>query len=150
MPRILLLPLMLCACGDLETLDCTEIGCSDGVEVFFHRDTFEPGVYTVDLDLHGDLIHCQATIPLDSEPSDGCDDGRVLLMLSGSALEVSEQSVDGLYLAGAEVSAIAVTVAYEDEEIGYAAFEPDQILQPNGPDCEPTCSYASHEMVLDD
>ncbi len=150
MHRFVLLTLLLAGCPDPGTLDCTGIGCVDGLEVFFQRDGYEPGVYTVELDLPGELIHCQATIPLDSDSSDGCSDARVMLFLSGSMLEVSEQSIDGFYLDSTDTGALAVTVSFEETQIGYAAFEPDyQTLQPNGPECERTCSYASRDIALD-
>ena len=150
MRRLVLIPLLLAGCPDVETLDCTSMGCVDGLEVFFKRDDYPPGVYTVEPDLHGELIHCQATIPLDSDASDGCSDGRVSLFLSGSMLEVSEQSIDGFYLDSVDPSALAVTVSLDGAQIGYAAFEPGyQTLQPNGPECEPTCSYASRDLQLD-
>ncbi len=150
MHRIALLTLVLVGCPDEEGLDCTSMGCVDGLEVFFSRAGYEPGVYTVDIDLHGELIHCQATIPLDSDASDGCTDPRASLFLSGSMLDVSEQSVDGFFLDSSDASAVAVTVSLDDAQIGYAAFEPDyQTLQPNGPECEPTCSYASRDITLD-
>jgi len=150
MHRFALLSLLLAGCPGEELLDCTGIGCVDGLEVFFSRASYEPGVYTVDIDLHGELIHCQATIPLDSDTSDGCTDARVSLFLSGSMLEVSEQSIDGFFLDSADTGAVAVTVSLDDAQIGYAAFEPDyQTLQPNGPECEPTCTYASRDITLD-
>jgi len=150
MHRFALLSLLLVGCPDDELLDCTGLGCVDGMEVFFSRDVYEPGIYTVEIDLHGELIHCQATIPLDSDASDGCTDGRVSLFLSGSMLDVSEQSIDGFFLDSTDTGAVAVTVSLDDAQIGYAAFEPDyQTLQPNGPECEPTCIYASRDVGLD-
>lgn len=149
LPSVLLLSLLF-ACEDVETLDCTEIGCTDGVELFFLRDVYEPGVYGVTVDMHGDIVTCQATIPLESDTTDGCNDPRVMLYLSGSMLDTAEQSVDGFFLDSIEASALAVTVTLDGEQIGYAAFEPDyQTLQPNGEDCEPTCFYASYELTLD-
>jgi hypothetical protein len=150
MRPVLFLPLLLSACFEAEGVDCTEIGCIDGLEVFFTGADPGPGVYTVDIDLHGELIHCQATIPLETDASDGCDDGRVYLMLSGSALDTDQQSVDGFFLDSTDTGAVAVTVSHEGAQVGYAAFEPDyQTLQPNGPECEPTCSYATREIELD-
>ena len=150
MRRLVAISLLLAGCPEVESPDCTSIGCTDGLDVQFARDSFEPGVYTVELDLHGEFIHCQATIPLDSDPADGCDDPRVMLYLSGSMLAVEEQRVEGLFMDSTDLGAIAVSVSFEAEEIGYAAFEPDyQQLQPNGPECEPTCLYAVREIELD-
>ncbi len=148
LPSILFLG-ALPACEDIDSLDCTSLGCTDGVEVFFSRAAFEPGIYTVTVDMHGDIVVCQATIPLETDTTDGCNDPRAMLYLSGSALDTSEQSVDGFFLDDTDARAMAVTVAFEGDQIGYAAFEPDyQLLQPNGEDCEPTCLYASNELLL--
>ena len=150
MHRVALLTLSLGACAPVYDRMCTDIGCTDGLNVLFERDSFEPGVYAVEIDLHGEFIHCQATIPLDSDASDGCDDPRVLLYLSGSMLEVEEQRVEGFFMDSTELGALAVTVTLDETEIGYAAFEPDyQELKPNGPECEPTCLFAEREIQLD-
>jgi hypothetical protein len=150
MRPIALLSLLLVGCPIEVERMCTDIGCQDGLSVHFDRASFEPGVYTVEVDLHGEFIYCQATIPLESDPSDGCDDPRVMLYLSGSMLDVEEQRVEGFTMDSTELGALAVTVALDDVEIGYAAFEPDyQELQPNGPECEPTCWYATREIELD-
>jgi hypothetical protein len=138
------------ACASPEELACTDIGCTDGLHISLLREAFEPGLYLVELDLHGEVILCQATIPLGSGASDGCSDPRAWLELSGSELDTSEQAVTGVFLDRTDLSAMAITVLQDDEEIGYAAFEPDyQTLQPNGPECEPTCAYATRELELD-
>ncbi len=150
MRAVSLIALTLAGCGPVVDEACTQIGCTNGVDVSFVRDAWEPGVYEVELDLHGELITCQATIPLGSDGSDGCTDDRVWLYESGSALDTSEQSIDGLFFDSTQETAIAITVYVERSEIGYAAFEPDfQTLQPNGPECEPTCLYATREIELD-
>jgi hypothetical protein len=150
MRRFSILTLLLSACFHAELADCTEIGCVDGLEVFFVGTDPGPGVYTVEIDLHGEFIHCQATIPLGTDGDDGCTDARVSLFLSGSALEADQQSVDGFFLDSTDTGAVAVTISHDAVQVGYAAFEPDyQTLQPNGPECEPTCSYATREIELD-
>jgi hypothetical protein len=150
MRRLAFLSLSLCACAPVYDHMCTDVGCQDGLSVRFERDSFEPGVYAVEIDLHGEFIHCQATIPLESDASDGCDDPRAMLYLSGSMLAVEEQRVEGFVMEGTDIGAMAVTVTLDGIEIGYAAFEPDyQELQPNGPECEPTCLYAEREIELD-
>ncbi len=147
---LLALPLLLTGCPPIDEGDCTSMGCVDGLEVFFVRDAYEPGVYAVEIDLHGAVIHCQATIPLETDGNDGCTDDRAHLFLSGSELDTAEQSVDGFYLDSTDMGAIAVTVSLDDAQLGYAAFEPDyQTLQPNGPECDPTCLYATREIQLD-
>ena len=150
MRRYALLPLLLTACPELDSTDCTSMGCVDGVEVYFTGASHGSGVYTVDIDLHGEQIHCQATIPLETDDSDGCDDSRVSLFLSGSELDPSEQSVDGFFLDSTEPSAMAVTVSFDEGQIGYSAFDIGyEELQPNGPGCEPTCRYATRDIALD-
>lgn len=132
---------LFAGCADVGQ-SCTEIGCPDGYNLEFQHDWAE-GSYIITVMLDADTVTCTGTIPID-EASDGCDDDRVQLGLSGSALPVAEQALSGLVILATDVTTVDVEVSDGLMTIGTKAFTPDwQTSQPNGADCPPTCRSAS-------
>jgi hypothetical protein len=136
-----LLVALFAGCADVGQF-CTQIGCLDGYNLDFQHDWTE-GTYTITVTLDADTVTCTGTIPI-NEASDGCDDDRVQLGLSGSQLPVADQALSGLVILATDVTTVDVTVSDGLMTIGTQAFTPAwQTSQPNGVDCPPTCRSAS-------
>jgi hypothetical protein len=130
--------------GDSAALGCTEIGCTNGLDLAFTLD--DPGHWTVRASLDdGTTLSCEASLPLSGD--ERCDAG-MSLSLSGSALPADQQAITGAYLE--TTSAASVRLVIEDDHGFYfdVLIEPEyEVLQPNGPECGPTCTYASETLV---
>lgn len=138
--RVLALCLTLVASsgGCLGSGACTEVACSSTVEVSYgSRVINEP--YELTIDPNGSKI---SVICL-GEPTDEPQPPEWLTCDAG-----------GFTITGSEadlLTSITVTVVtVEDEEAPIAnefvVVSTDEVLQPNGPDCEPTC-YARSGVV---
>ena len=151
-PRLaLLLAPLLLACGKTEdTAACTEIGCQDGLFIELNRLTWEPGVWTVSLTSDGVNTTCTATIPLDSTTPSSCDRTGYQLTTAGSSLDVSEQAITDLYIPSIDIAQVTIIVEHDGVEVFSDSVQPSyQTSQPNGPDCEPTCTSANASLTLD-
>jgi hypothetical protein len=138
---VLPLALLLTACPD--TTECTLIGCLSGVTVDFAEPLQAQGAYTFSVDLDGDVVTCVATLPLTEEAGDGCDDERVMLWESGSALAESEHELPGMDINGEAVEAVVISVALDGVALGSASFSPEYSrVAPNGEECGPVCDVA--------
>ena len=133
--------------GDTAALGCTEIGCTNGLEIAFTLE--DPGHWTVLATLDGgNTLSCEASLPLSGD--DRCDAGMTLY-LSGSELPADQQSITGVYLETTSASRVAIAIE-EDEGFYFQTFvDPGyEVLQPNGPECGPTCTYASEVIEPED
>ena len=121
----------LVACPDEEQV-CTEIGCSDGVNLWF-EDASGAAVDGV----AGVLSIDGRTLAFDcGDPSGASNDAGVMCVGGGVF-------VDG---AGAESLSYSLDVGGEVID-GEVALEYTK-QQPNGPDCPPVCEQASAAVVL--
>jgi hypothetical protein len=122
---------------------CTEIGCIEGLSVSFDPPLMGKGTYTFDVTVDGTLHSCAATIPLEGS-STVCGTGNVVsIFLSGTELDPSQQSLPGLHVEGTPKS-VQIQVHRDKSVVADADLSPEyQIVQPNGPDCPPTCHSAA-------
>jgi hypothetical protein len=141
--------LLSCTVGDDTNGDtnggeaCTEMGCIDGLTVQFDPPLEGKGTYAFDVTVDGAAYHCEATIPLEGSSTVCGSGGIVSIFLSGSELPVAEQTLPGLHVEGTPAS-VQVQVHRDDALVADADLSPKyQTVQPNGPDCEPTCHSAS-------
>ncbi len=126
--------------------DCTAIGCTDGAELTFATALVAPGDYVVRVDVDGEPFTCESSIPLVEGEESACDAPDVFLMTSGSALS-DGHAITGIMVLRAGVTLIDIEVDLDDELIAATWVEPAfETLQPNGPDCEPTCEYAAETV----
>ena len=74
---LLLLSLAACDLGkDSGGVDCTQIGCVDGLTL--QMKATDPGDWMFELELDGTLVTCTATLPFPDDLSGmGCDDSSV-------------------------------------------------------------------------
>ncbi len=125
---------------------CTEMGCIDGLTVQFVPALTAKGTYVFDVTVDGTAYSCEATLPL-GDSSTVCGSGNVVsIFLSGSELDPTDQSLPGLHVEGTPKS-VQLQVHRDDTVVAGANLSPEyQTLQPNGPECEPTCHSAAVDV----
>ena len=139
-----LLPLLgPSGCDGPGDLACTEIGCSDGYTVAVLADgRFADGLYTLDVTAGGETERCQFEI---------------------AAGRIGAETCNAVYAVGASYpapEAVAVSRPPVATEVGIVVARDGAVLrdltttpaygtvQPNGPDCPPTCRVARTEVHL--
>ena len=148
-----LLGLTACSSGqDSAILTCTEIGCSDGLNINF--EVTDPGqwVFVLERVQDGDVqptVTCTATLPIDTGAADGCDDPSVYLTLYGSELPNEEQRISGLMLMSQAPETIDVRVTLDAAEVLSTTLHPTyEEIAPNGVECGPVCTTGASELPL--
>jgi len=143
---MLLFWLLGCVLGtkDDTAVECTEIGCEDGIFLTFSLT--EAGDYTITAVAGGDTVTCTASLPFDG--TEACD-GPGYTTLSGTALPADQQSIEGLTLESTTAADVHLTIVrsgttlYDDTmTVSY------ETSQPNGPACGPTCTEAALDVAL--
>jgi hypothetical protein len=133
-----LLVASLAACTEL----CSLVNCEDGFEIrAVSSEPLASGRYDIAITLEGRSGSCTAFVP----PSAGSASCDASLPVSVSASETA--FVIGVHAAP---SVVTLRVEYGDQTVGEAEFKPKyRSVQPNGPDCEPTCHVAdAQEFAL--
>lgn len=126
---------------------CTEMGCIDGLSVAFEPPLMGKGTYTYDVTVDGTAYSCDATIPLEGSSTVCGTGGVVSIYLSGSELDPGQQSLPGLHVEGTPKS-VQIQVHRDKALVADADLSPKyQVVQPNGPDCEPTCHSAAADVA---
>lgn len=156
--------LLLSAC---DTRTCTDIGCQDQVEVRFGaEDGRATGTYVVVVQAEEFSTECQVTVGNGglgvggqggaigqggaAEPNGGGGSDSLefecLSNLPGLSVEVlGTERLEGILIYDAWEE-ISIQVTRGDELLLNESFEPDYTeLAPNGEDCPPVCSVATHE-----
>lgn len=147
-----MLTLLFSACvllGDSgEPKACTEIGCMDGVSLDFSLT--DPGNYIVTATTTPDHGVTQCTVPLPFDGSETCS-GPGQLGLSGSELPPDQQAISGMTFTFTDLTEVHLNVNLDGASIIDHAYPVSYtISQPNGPDCEPTCSSDMIECQIGD
>lgn len=142
--------LALLACNKAEdSAVCTEMGCEDGFTIELNRQRWEAGTWTITLTSDGVNTTCTATIPLDEANPGACDRTGYRLETSGSALDVSEQALTAVHIPRIDLAQVNLVVEHDGSEVFADSLAPTyETLQPNGADCDPTCTYASTRLTL--
>lgn len=140
--------IIMAACADSPTEPggCTEIGCGSAFSVNIQRTSaWQAGAYTVEVTADGVKTTCTATFPLSCDAPAACPAGsKVLLGLSGCALDPSQQSLSGVeFEQGQSPASIAISVLFNGAPLGNGTFSPVYTQStPNGEGCGPTCNSA--------
>lgn len=127
---------------DSGALNCTQIGCTDGLTL--QMTASDPGEWTFELGLDGEAVTCTAILPFpESLVGLGCDDERVSLTFSGTALDDSEHELGDVW-----ISTLPATVTFrallDGVIIQEQTFTPTYIESaPNGEECGPICNNAA-------
>jgi hypothetical protein len=122
--------LLLTGCS----LECTLIGCNDGVNVQYSA-ALAPGDYEVDIATSLGSATCSLTVTAEGS-ADQC---------SGTLANVTAGSRQ-LFVPGRPTD-IAIQITGEAGEVADDSFTPDyEVSQPNGPGCGPECHNAEVEL----
>lgn len=147
LPLAVLSGLLLLSCGDKDATLCTDIGCTDGLDIAFSPAFETAGEYLVTVEADALVITCTANLPL-TEDLATCDADGVYLGTSGSALDESEHRLTGLYLE-AGPSTVRLVVTRDGETVVEAELSPTyQTYAPNGEECGPVCTYDSESVSV--
>jgi hypothetical protein len=146
-PAIVLLASAAACSAVTDRRSCTALGCQDGLQIDFQASTWPQGAYRFDVDADGRSTVCACALPLSpSGPNGGCNDAGVLLGQSGSMLPAAQQSLTGLIF-HSHPKKVRIVASRDGVSLADRTFDPQyQKLQPNGPECEPTCSSAHAAM----
>ncbi len=131
---------------------CTQMGCIDGYTLEVSPAAWPKGKYVLSLEADGKRSTCEATLPLPA-----CDKGRavtckgdveVLVGESGCALPPEQQGLGPLTFKGAPAK-VSVAITRGGKEVGKGTFTPTyKTVQPNGPDCAPTCKHGTDSLTI--
>lgn len=89
---------------------------------------------------------CTVTLPFATVETGATCSPNLRLNTSGSALPPSQHEILGVHLTDAPTS-VTVTIKRDDAMLATQTFTPSYVTtQPNGPDCEPTCTQANATM----
>ena len=164
---LLLVPLaVLTACSK----ECTTVGCSNGagVTILTADGTWVDGNYALEVDFDDAAYACTFTTPDDAPDESGnwhaldcsptldaflapviaCESHNYGMSSSQTCGPVPDQFYVQVRTTGTPKSLHVVltrddeTVIDDTRTLGYAS------VQPNGPDCDPTCQQASAQLVV--
>ncbi|HTJ85379.1 MAG TPA: hypothetical protein VL400_26860 [Polyangiaceae bacterium] len=132
---------------------CTQMACVDGLNIDFEPNgPMKKGKYTFTIEADGKKQECTGSLPLPA-----CEKGRALtckgegdamIMESGCALPPDQQGFGPIMLKTGP-AAVKITVKKDGATIGTADLKPSyRTVQPNGPDCGPTCKQASEKIAI--
>ncbi|HEV8548218.1 MAG TPA: hypothetical protein VGQ57_04300 [Polyangiaceae bacterium] len=150
--------------------ECTTVGCKNGasVSILTVDGTWVDGAYSLEIDFDDDAYLCTFTTPDDSPDESGawqaldcspsldaflapvvaCESHDIGMSSSQTCGPVAGQFYVQTKAAGTP-KALHVLLTRDDETVlddsrtlGYAS------VQPNGPDCDPTCQQASVQLVV--
>lgn len=134
---LIALPAVAASCDGVGTA-CTEIGCDDGITLTVTSASgLTAGVYSISVSGTGESTSCSITIDSGAQVTDTtCD----LVDNTASSFTVVLHSAP---------EALTVTIDRDGTELGKEDLTPSYTtVQPNGPDCEPTCHQADASMQI--
>jgi hypothetical protein len=130
--------------GNVEA--CTEIGCTDGFTIRFSpSSSWKAGTYRFTVKHDDQTTICEGSIPLKpcGSASLTCDSDKILIGESGCALPEAQHgfseisSMHTFQKVDVKVERDGAEIANKDYTLTY------KTVQPNGPQCEPTCNQAA-------
>ena len=133
---------------------CTLIGCEDGLKIDLRPASGWPaGEYRFQIQADAVEVTCRGSLPLPNcteSPAVTCDTkGLVQIVESGCALPANSQAFPGLWFdPKLRPRKVEISITRDGELVGEGEIVPSfQTVQPNGPECPPTCDVA--HAVLD-
>jgi hypothetical protein len=139
----------LLSCGSVG-IDCTEIGCSDGVNITFDSEITTHGNYVFVVTLDGVPTTCEYSLPfVEIDGAYGsCDREGISLTLSGTALDESQHSIPYMYIPSSP-EAISIEITRDGSSIASTSFVPEyEESAPNGKECGPICYSAGTKIEI--
>jgi hypothetical protein len=139
--------------GDLGGGACTQIGCTDGLQVgLVPSEGWPAGQYVFSIETDGAMQSCSGNLPLlpcENGSSLTCQ-GPALASIgeSGCALAPSAHGFAGISFQGMPKN-VVVRIERDGAVIADRTLSPTYVTtQPNGPDCGPTCHSASAQIPV--
>jgi hypothetical protein len=131
---------------------CTEMGCIDGFNVEVEAKAWPKGKYKIVVTADDKSTTCEGALPLPA-----CDKGKALtckgdvkVMVSenGCALPPDQHGFGPFNFMGTPKK-VGIAISREGKSVAKADFQPAfKTVQPNGPECGPTCNFASDKMTV--
>ncbi|MFV8754354.1 hypothetical protein ACNOYE_27730 [Nannocystaceae bacterium ST9] len=128
---LILLPFAASSGGCIDSGACTEIGCSSSAEVSFGSLVVDEP-YTLSIDPNGATV----TAICLGEPGDEPQPPE-WLSCDANGFTITGSEADLLTVVSVTVVPVSTGEAVITNEL--VNLSTDEILRPNGPDCEPTC-----------
>lgn len=127
------------------------MGCVDGLHVELEGPQ-PKGAYEIAVEADGKRATCRVSLPLpacDKGPAVQCKgDVEVMIGEKGCALPPDQHGFGPLNFKGAAAN-VKVSVKRAGKEVGAGTFSPTyRTVQPNGPNCPPTCKQARDKITV--
>lgn len=131
---------------------CTQMGCMDGFHVDVEPQAWAKGKYKLVISADDKTTTCEGSLPLPA-----CDKGKalackgdveVMIGESGCALPPEQQGFGPFNFRG-NPKQVKIAISRGGKEVAKSEFSPAyKTVQPNGPECGPTCNSASEKMTV--
>ena len=135
------------SCGPVG-IDCTEMGCVDGLNITFNSEIKTHGNYVFVVTLDDVTTTCEYTLPFISTDGEygNCDRDGISLTISGTALDESQHSIPYMYIPSSPES-VSIEITRDGTSIASDSFSPEyEESAPNGKDCGPIC-YSAGKII---
>jgi hypothetical protein len=130
---------------------CTQMGCIDGFHVDVEPQVWPKGRYKFTIAADDRNMICEGSLPLPAcgKQALACKgDVEVMIAESGCALPPEQHGFGGFTFKGAPAK-VSITIARGGKEVAKGTYTPAyKKVQPNGPECQPTCNHASDKLTV--
>ena len=128
---------------------CTQIGCRDQLVLQALDVKLSPGTYLISVDADGKKGSCSLEVGKEMKGQGCVGDADVKLGLPGSVPVRGPDGGFSLVFGSAPASVKVSVTSAAKKKVAEQAFTPTyKTLQPNGPDCSPTCKQAQETLLL--
>jgi hypothetical protein len=138
--------------GPLDKLGkiCTQIGCRDQLVLQAPNVKLAAGTYLLTVDADGKKSSCPLEVDAKDMKTNGCiGDAGVSLALPGSVPVRGAEGGFSLVFGSAPANVKVTVTSAAKKKLLDQAFTPTyKTVQPNGPDCSPTCRQAQETLPL--
>jgi len=130
---------------------CTQIGCRDQLQLQAPNVKLAPGTYLLSLDVDGQSASCPLEISAKREmTTHGCvGKAEVKLAFPGDVPVRGAEGGFSLVFGSAPATVKVKLVSSAQKVLSEQTFTPTyKTVQPNGPDCSPTCKQGEETLPL--
>lgn len=128
---------------------CTQIGCRDQLVVQAVDVKLAPGSYLISVEADGKKGSCPLEVGKEMKTQGCVGDADVKLGLPGGVPVRAPEGGFSLVFASAPASVKVTVTSAAKKKVAEQLFTPTyKTLQPNGPDCSPSCKQAQETLLL--
>lgn len=129
---------------------CTQIGCRDQLVLQAPNVTLGKGTYLISVDADGKKASCPFEVTGKEMKSEGCvGEAEVKLALPGSVPVGGAEGGFSLVFMGAPATVKLRVTSAANKKVSEQVVTPTyKTIQPNGPDCSPTCKQGQDSLTL--